>query len=122
MEDLDQNLVSPCGFLAMRGQVRLIHSKESKDRHRILDEFSKGDLSRSNYSGHSVDTALKGKGAMQIQSQILNEMMVIDKERGLTTMKSWQRFVQVAAGRQRSEPFAGLEEYLPYRISDAGEL
>ena len=49
-------------------------------------------------------------------------MMAIDKERGLTTMKSWQKFVQVVAGRQRSEPFASLEEYLPYRISDAGEL
>ena len=106
----------------MREKVRLIHLKESEGRHRILDEFSKGDMSHSNYSGHTVNTALKGKGAMQIQSQILSEMMAIDKERGLTTMKSWQRFVQVAAGRQRSEPFAGLEEYLPYRISDAGEL
>lgn len=48
--------------------------------------------------------------------------MTIDKDRALTTMKSWQKFVQVAASRQRSEPFARLEEYLPYRISDAGEL
>lgn len=49
-------------------------------------------------------------------------MMAIDKARALTTMKSWQKFVQVAADRQRSEPFTGLEEYLPYRITDAGEL
>ena len=79
-------------------------------------------MSQIERSGHSERAALTGKGAKQIQSQILDEMIAIDKERGLTTMKSWQKFVQVAASRQRSEPFAGLEEYLPYRISDAGEL
>ena len=62
------------------------------------------------------------EGAKQIQSQILREMMVIDKPRAMTTMNSWQKFIQVAASRQRSNPFSGLEEYLPYRISDAGEL
>ena len=49
-------------------------------------------------------------------------MMAIDQERGLTTMKLWQKFVQVVSGRERAEPFTNLEEYLPYRISDAGEL
>jgi fusicocca-2,10(14)-diene synthase len=61
-------------------------------------------------------------GIKQIQSQILHEMMAIDQERGLTTMKFWQKFVQVASSRERSRPFTGLGEYLPYRISDAGEL
>ena len=79
-------------------------------------------MSRSDCGGHSEGLAITGERARQIQSQIAREMMVIDKERGLTTMKLWQKFVQVTASRQRSEPFAGLVEYLPYRISDAGEL
>ena len=49
-------------------------------------------------------------------------MMAIDKERGITTMKVWQKFIQVTASRQRSEPFLGIEEYLPYSINDAGVL
>jgi fusicocca-2,10(14)-diene synthase len=49
-------------------------------------------------------------------------MMAIDKPRAITTMKSWQRFIDVVSSRQRSEPFNGLADYLPYRISDAGEL
>ena len=64
----------------------------------------------------------KAQGAKQIQAQILAEMLAIDKERAMTTMRSWQKFVQTVSGRQRSEPFSDLEEYLPYRISDAGEL
>jgi hypothetical protein len=49
-------------------------------------------------------------------------MLAIDKERAASTMKSWQKFVDVVSSRHRSEPFKGLDDYLPYRISDAGEL
>lgn len=49
-------------------------------------------------------------------------MISIDPERALTAMKSWATFVQLAGARMRSIPFASLEEYLPYRIIDAGEM
>ncbi|KAL8948519.1 MAG: hypothetical protein Q9222_005300 [Ikaeria aurantiellina] len=103
MEDLDQQL-------------------QSENRHQILNDFGSGDLPRMNSMDGNDHTALKAQGAKQIQSRILEEMMAIDKGRALTTMKSWQKFIKVVASRQRSEPFASLEEYLPYRISDAGEL
>lgn len=61
-------------------------------------------------------------GEKQIRSQILAEMTAIDPERALTSMKSWTKFVHLAASRPRSNPFATLEEYLPYRIIDAGEM
>lgn len=61
-------------------------------------------------------------GEKQIQSQIFTEMVAIDPERAVTSMKSWATFVQLAASRPRSIPFATLEEYLPYRIVDAGEM
>ena len=60
-------------------------------------------------------------GQKRIQSQILAEMMALDKERALTSMKAWATFVQLSSSRNRSQPFASLEEYLPYRIIDAGE-
>jgi fusicocca-2,10(14)-diene synthase len=49
-------------------------------------------------------------------------MAAIDSKRASTSMKSWATFVQLAASRPRSKPFATLEEYLPYRIIDAGEM
>ena len=60
-------------------------------------------------------------GEKQIQDQILKEMMAIDSERALNSMKLWARGIHLAASRPRSKPFATLEEYLPYRRMDIGE-
>ncbi|KAF1962998.1 terpenoid synthase [Byssothecium circinans] len=57
----------------------------------------------------------------RIQAQILSEMTAIDPERAVTTMKAWARFVQLAS-QTPSRPFETLNEYLPSRIIDAGEL
>lgn len=57
----------------------------------------------------------------KLQAQILAEMMAIDRTRAITTMKSWAQFVELAS-RTRSEPFETLDEYLPSRAIDAGEL
>jgi len=68
------------------------------------------------------DSESKGRGEKQMQSQILSEMMAIDPERAVTAMKAWATFVELASARARSQPFATLKEYLPYRIIDAGEM
>lgn len=82
--------------------------------HEILDVFREG------ASTHGAES--KGRGEKQMQSQILLEMMAIDPERAVTTMKVWATFVELTTVCARSEPFATLEEYLPYRITDAGEM
>jgi hypothetical protein len=91
--------------------------KNSRDRSRAIEEFTHGVSDRK-----TAGTTSKLHGAKHIQAQIFAEMMAIDKKRAKATMSSWQKFVDVVSSRQRSEPFNGLEEYLPYRISDAGEL
>ena len=70
--------------------------------------------------GFSIDS--RGSGKKQVQSQLLLEMLAIDRERALTTMKAWATFVQEASGRQHNTHFATLEEYIPYRAMDAGEM
>ncbi|KAI4284883.1 MAG: hypothetical protein L6R38_001092 [Xanthoria sp. 2 TBL-2021] len=95
---------------------------QDESRRQILHEFGSDSLPHATHDRFIDGTDLKGNAAKQVQSLIVKEMMAIDKERGLTTMKAWQKFVQVVSSRQRSEPFRSLEEYLPYRISDAGEL
>ena len=79
----------------------------------MLEVFGEGALKSS---------GPKDLGAKHIQSQILAEMMAIDRGRALTAMKAWAKFVQLSSSRRRSVPFTSLEEYLPYRIIDAGEL
>lgn len=59
--------------------------------------------------------------AKKLQAQVITEMMAIDPERASTTEKAWTRFLQLAA-HSRSRPLRTLEEYLPSRIIDAGEL
>ncbi|KAF5629804.1 uncharacterized protein FTJAE_8449 [Fusarium tjaetaba] len=57
----------------------------------------------------------------RLQAQIFSEMMGIDHRRAITTMKAWASFVQLAS-QTRMTPFETLEEYIPARVTDAGEL
>ena len=68
----------------------------------------------------SID--FKDSGKRQMQSQILQEMVAIDRERALTATESWAKFVQLASGRQHDTHFKTLEEYIPYRILDFGQM
>ena len=52
----------------------------------------------------------------------LQEMMSIDQERALTTAIVWAEFLQKAAGREHSSAFERLEDYIPYRAMDCGEM
>ncbi|KAF2228479.1 terpenoid synthase [Viridothelium virens] len=65
---------------------------ESESRRQLVDDFGTEITSREDMKRLSESMTPKGKGIKQIQSQILNEMMAIDRERGLTTMNSWQKF------------------------------
>lgn len=64
----------------------------------------------------------KGSGKKQLQSKILHDMMKLDRERAITSMKLWARFVELASGRQHHIQFTSLAEYIPYRVIDVGEM
>ncbi|KAI4273155.1 MAG: hypothetical protein LQ337_004827 [Flavoplaca oasis] len=68
----------------------------------------------------TIDFNSSGKN--KIQMQILKKMLALDHERALTSTKAWAKFVQLAAGRQNDVAFATLEEYIPYRMLDVGEM
>ncbi|KAJ2997364.1 hypothetical protein NUW58_g677 [Xylaria curta] len=80
---------------------------------KMLDAFGDGALDRS--------VNAKSGPEKRLQAQMLSEMMAIDPVRATTSMKAWARFVQLAS-RTRSSPFECLEEYVPSRVIDAGEL
>ncbi|KAK4222263.1 isoprenoid synthase domain-containing protein [Podospora fimiseda] len=57
----------------------------------------------------------------RLQAQIFAEMIAIDPVRAKTSMKAWARFVQLAS-QTRLKPFDTLQEYIPARVIDSGEL
>lgn len=57
----------------------------------------------------------------KLQAHMLEEMMAIDHTRAVVTMQAWAKFVQLAS-RTRAAPFETLDEYVPSRTIDAGEL
>lgn len=68
---------------------------------------------------HSVASDVRPE--KKLQAQMLAEMMAIDRNRAITSMQAWAKFVQLAS-RTRAAPFETLGEYLPSRTIDAGEL
>jgi hypothetical protein len=90
----------------------LIDSKteiRARNADTLVESFSNGGASRLHMQ------------AKKLQAQVIAEMAAIDPERASTTEKAWTRFLQLAA-HSRSRPLHTLEEYLPCRIIDAGEL
>jgi hypothetical protein len=49
-------------------------------------------------------------------------MMALDHERAVTTVKSWASFAQNASGKEHHKSFHTLDEYLPYRALDCGQM
>ncbi|KAI8628366.1 fusicoccadiene synthase [Xylariaceae sp. FL1651] len=79
----------------------------------MLNAFGDGALDRK--------VNAKTSPEKRLQAQMLSGMMAVDPIRAVTSMKAWAKFVQLAA-RTRSSPFETLEEYVPARVIDAGEL
>jgi len=59
-------------------------------------------------------------GERQMQANILNTMMSIDRPRALAAILAWAKFLEQGTGRQPPGQFQTLEEYLPYRAKDIG--
>lgn len=51
-------------------------------------------------------------GKRQVQTKMMLEMISIDRECALTTMKVWAKFVELASGRQHDDDFKSLSEYM----------
>ncbi|KAI1189732.1 fusicoccadiene synthase [Nemania serpens] len=84
-----------------------------KETTKMLDAFGDQALDRN--------VNVKSGPEKRLQAQMLSEMMALDPQRAITSMKAWAKFVQLAS-RTRSSPFETLEEYVPSRVIDAGEL
>lgn len=69
----------------------------------------------------SGSTDLEVRPEMRLQSGVFARMVALDPDRAVTSMKAWAKFVQLTA-KARTQQYRSLEEYVPARVIDAGEL
>lgn len=61
-------------------------------------------------------------GKKKMQSQLFLEMMAIDPVCAKNTLKAWARFLEVGSSRRHNTRFCKMDDYIPYRIMDVGEM
>ena len=88
-------------------------TKKSKDGDDLIDTFRQGVL--------NPETNHDTRPEKRLQAKILSEMMAIDKPRAIVAMEAWAKFVQQAS-QPRARSTQTLEEYIPTRVVDVGEL
>jgi hypothetical protein len=69
----------------------------------------------------TTEARSSASGKQQMQAKLLLEMLAIDRERAMVTIKAWADFMRGAAGREHHRGFSTLDEYIPYRCADCGE-
>lgn len=94
-------------------KLDLKHLRQSDTGTGLLEAFATKALD----GGQDADV----RPEKRLQAQMLSEMIAIDHQRAITSMKAWARFVQLAS-MTRTAPFETLAEYIPARVIDAGEL
>ncbi|KAH6615376.1 fusicoccadiene synthase [Boeremia exigua] len=98
-------------------QLERLDLKQFKEgRDAILQVFSEDALAPTTSTEGAASRPEK-----DIQLQIFTRMKAIDLDRAVTTMVAWADFVNLAS-RTRMKPFKTLDQYLPSRAIDAGEL
>ncbi|KAF2866148.1 isoprenoid synthase domain-containing protein [Massariosphaeria phaeospora] len=88
----------------------------------VIDKENNDMLSAFSQIANTGRASFRNFGKKRIQGQILLEMMALDRPRALTTAKSWATFVQTASGKEHHKNFKTLDEYLPYRSIDVGQM
>lgn len=69
----------------------------------------------------NLSKVVTSKPEKVLQMRLFARMKAIDPERAIITMLAWKEFVDLAS-RTRIKPFDTLDQYLPNRAIDAGEL
>jgi len=63
-----------------------------------------------------------GSGKRAIQAKIALQMIALNKEQAITTMKAWAKFAELGSGRQHQTHFKTEAEYIEYRMVDIGTM
>ncbi|KAI6515898.1 hypothetical protein MCOR05_011786 [Pyricularia oryzae] len=95
--------------------------------------FGKGEVENNDMMNAFLEAAHDGgidlakqessnMGKKKMQSQLFLEMMAIDPVCAKNTLKAWARFLEVGSSRRHNTRFCKMDDYIPYRIMDVGEM
>ncbi|KAK3345873.1 isoprenoid synthase domain-containing protein [Lasiosphaeria hispida] len=64
----------------------------------------------------------KQSASRKLQSKMILEMLSIDRERALTAIKSWSKFLEAGGGGGCAAAFTNMDDYVEFRIQDIGSV
>ena len=70
--------------------------------------------------GHQLSQLRSVVGSKQIQSKMMLEMLSVDLECANAVIDAWRVMVDTTSKRAKTTPFTNMEDYIDYRIVDAG--
>ncbi|KAK6204002.1 hypothetical protein LQW54_008575 [Pestalotiopsis sp. IQ-011] len=105
----------------LAGGIPLRHAMENLDLKGSLDQNFGSILEPVKIDSLKQELNSKMRPEKWLLARMVSEMMALDAERAVTSIKAWAAFVQLAS-KTRREPFETLAEYVPARVIDAGEL
>ncbi|KAL4914351.1 putative geranylgeranyl diphosphate synthase [Aspergillus aurantiobrunneus] len=103
------------GIVSYANELAFLHDENQGDEHNDDLKAAFDQVISTGTIKHS------GSGKRALQAYVAKRMLSIDKERALTTLKAWSKFLD-KAGRQEDHRFKSEAEYLKYRVHDVGML
>jgi hypothetical protein len=68
----------------------------------------------------TIEHAASGKRPSQ--AKIARQMIALNKQHAVTTLKAWAKFAELGSGRQHQTHFKTGAEYITYRMIDVGTM
>ncbi|PWY68621.1 putative geranylgeranyl diphosphate synthase [Aspergillus heteromorphus CBS 117.55] len=102
------------GIVSYANELAFLHDGQGDEHNNDL-KAAFDQVIRTGTINHS------GSGKRALQAYVAKQMLSIDKDRAITSLKAWSTFLD-KAGRQEECRFKSEEEYLKYRIHDVGTL
>jgi hypothetical protein len=61
-------------------------------------------------------------GKRYVQHKLFQETLAVDPPRAVVAIEAWAEFLRHASGQRAFPAFSSIDEYIPYRILDVGEM
>ena len=59
-------------------------------------------------------------GKMQVQAEMILDLLALDREKAELVLTTWKTFSATSSSQEQPSTFRTFEEFIPYRIRNAG--
>ena len=101
-------------------EYAFIHDNVLESIAKAAKEEDHEDIEGCGLRGHQSPKLRSVVGSKQIQSKMMLELLSVDPERANVAIDAWRVMVDATSKRDKTIPFANMEDYIDYRIVDTG--